>query len=224
MEGLFLLLWCLHCCWRCNLTSVKQRGMFWVWFLVIQVSDVRARWIGKKPKRNQKPSLCCCTAWHMHVLHSSRAALGQTFFLCPLQPPFNKGYSKITDLSRRISGPPLTPRAQSSAIRRPLCLLSVAKRGCLHSQGCQGIVLCQSGTSVTVHDWGWGPLHLSFCLTKWILNAGKASHESKSDPMSYLGKLKALCQFDGQRFRPEWYYWHFLPSESITAKGLQFNF
>lgn len=69
-----------------------------------------------------------------------------------------------------------------------------------------------------------GPLHLSFCLTKWILNAGKASHESKSDPMSYLGKLEALCQFDGQRFRPEWYYWHFLPSESITPKGLQFNF
>lgn len=42
--------------------------------------------------------------------------------------------------------------------------------------------------------------------------------------MSYLGKLKALCQFDGKRFRPEWYYWHFLPSESIAPKGLQFNF
>lgn len=144
MEGLFLLLWCLHCCWRCNLIRGKGRGMFWGCFLVIHASDVGPEWVGGRPRRRG------AVVQHMHLLHSSRDALGQTFLPTPSATSFpQRVFSAL-----RASGPLLSTGSQRSAPRRPWCLLSAAKRGCFHSQGRHGPVLYQSGAIVTVRGWG----------------------------------------------------------------------
>lgn len=178
-------------------------------------------WVGSQKEPEAFPALLWYTAQHTPALLSIFSHIWDKFFIGPLQPPCNKGCSALT---QRISGPMLTTGAQSSAIGNPFCPLPVTKSQCHHSQGWQGVVLCPGGTFVTMHNWGWAcDIFLSASLNGyWRLE--KPAMRVKSDSMSYLGKLKALCQFDGKRFSPEWDYWHFLSSESITPKGLQFNF
>lgn len=154
----------------------------------------------------------------LNLLHSPRAALRHFCNSCAL---CSRGKRRMKDFpcperifhARRIPGPLLTPQPQCSAINEHSCAAGRAFAQPGVSRSCP-VPLSLGRTE--------GEAPTSSCLPQWPLDAGKAMGSASS--RSYLGKLKAFCQLDGQRFWPEWSHWHFPPSGSITPKGLQFHF